>query len=491
MDLVIALYILLLVLLGVLLRQNRVLQQRLATATRPFADYTYLHDVTTGFPNRHLLQQRVTPLLSQGQGAYSLIVLKIKHFDEVNRMLGHSHANVVLTQIASRINANVAQNNLVLLLENQNLPIRVCHLGGVDFALWMQADGKGYSAEMLAHQLEKQVPEPLLLHGAAVEYQLSSGIVHIPEHGDQLAELLDKAFEALQQHDWQQSASAVFNEQMMHFNSEKLRMMAQLQTAIASGQLQLDVQPQLNFATQQIHSFEILLRWQHPEKGLLPPKMFLPLAEEMGIIYPLTTWVLHQAVVTLQQLVSHGQRIQLAVNISSHDLLQIEFVEHLQSLLANAGIEPSLLVLELKEDALMADAEAARPVLHRLRALGVELSLDDFGTGFTSLAVLRELPIQQVKVDSQFITGLHRSESQAAVTGAIIDMAKNLQLQVVAEGIEEEEVSEKLQLLGCTIGQGFLYSRPFSIEGLVPWLAQWNSRQPSAQVTFESTKVQR
>jgi diguanylate cyclase (GGDEF)-like protein len=480
MDLVIALYLLLLVLLGILLRQNRNLQRGLAEATRPFDDYSYLHDLITGFPNRHQLQRRVSPLLSQGQGQYSLLVLKIKNFDEVNRMLGHSHANVVLTQIASRINGSLLHNSDVLILENQNLPIKVCHLSGVDFAIWMQAGDRAYTAEILAQHIEKNVPEPLLLHGAAVEYQIISGIVHAPEHGDQLAELLDKAYEALQQHEWQHSASAVFDPAMMHFNSEKLRMMAQLQAAIGSQQLQLDVQPQVDLSSQQILSFEVLLRWQHPEKGLLAPKLFLPLAEEMGVIYPLTTWVLQQAILILAQLQQQSQQVQIAVNISSRDIIQIEFVEQLQQMLEQANVEPSGLMLELKEEALMADAEAARPVLHRLRALGIELALDDFGTGFTSLAVLRELPIQQVKVDCQFISGLHRSESQAAVTGAIIDMAKNLELQVVAEGIEEELVADKLLRLGCTRGQGFLYSKPFALSGLTYWLAQWQSNHPPA-----------
>ncbi len=476
MDLVIALYLLLLVLLGVLWRQNRALTQRLAEATRPFDDYSYLHDGVTGFPNRHLLQRRVSPLLAQGMGRYSLLVLKVKHFDDVNRMLGHSHANVVLTQIAARINASLHQWPQVLVLEQQNVPIRVCHLSGVDFAIWMQATDKAYSAEILAQQIEKQVPEPLLLHGAAVEYQIISGIVHVPEHGDQLTELLEKAFEAMQQHAWQRSSSIVFDPQMMNFNSDKLRMMAQLQAAIGSDELQLDVQPQVDLSTQQVLSVEVLLRWQHPEKGLLAPKLFLPLAEEMGIIYPLTTWVLQQAMAMLGQLQQRGQTVQLAVNISSRDLLQIEFVEQLQQMIMAAGIAPSSLMLELKEEAIMADAEAARPILQRLRALGVELALDDFGTGYTSLAVLKELPISQVKVDCQFIAGLHRSESQAAVTGAIIDMAKNLQLQVVAEGIEEEKVAEKLLRLGCTRGQGFLYSTPFAMAGLPYWLAQWQAK---------------
>lgn len=480
MDLVIVLYLLLLVLVWILFRQNRHLQRAVTEATRPFDDYSYLHDLITGFPNRHQLQRRVSPLLSQGQGRYSLLVLKIKNFDEVNRMLGHSHANVVLTQIASRINASLSQSTDVLILENQNVPIRVCHLSGVDFAIWMQAGDNGYTAETLSYQIEKNVPEPLLLHGAAVEYQIISGIVHAPEHGDQLAELLDKAYEALQQHEWQHSASAVFNPAMMHFNSEKLRMMAQLQAAIGSDQLQLDVQPQVDLVSHQVLSVEVLLRWQHPEKGLLAPKLFLPLAEEMGVIYPLTSWVLQQAIVVMAQLQQQGQSVQLAVNISSRDILQIEFVEQLQQMLEQANVAPSGLMLELKEDALMADAETARPVLQRLRALGVELALDDFGTGYTSLAVLRELPIQQVKVDCQFIAGLHRSESQAAVTGAIIDMAKNLQLQVVAEGIEEELVAEKLLRLGCTRGQGFLYSKPFALAGLTFWLAQWQSQHPPA-----------
>jgi EAL domain-containing protein (putative c-di-GMP-specific phosphodiesterase class I) len=180
----------------------------------------------------------------------------------------------------------------------------------------------------------------------------------------------------------------------------------------------------------------------------------------------------------LATLQKEGIVLQLAVNISSSDLLQIELVEHIQQLLARHQVKPGQLILELKEEALMTDPQAMLPMLQRLRALGLVLVLDDFGTGYTSLGMLREFPLQQVKIDAQFISGMHKSDAQVAITGAIIDLAKNLRLDVVAEGVEEQLSAEKLARMGCIRAQGFLFSQPFALAGLPAWMRQHQFHQP-------------
>lgn len=455
-------------------RQRKKLQQQLDLQPLTPDSFRLLHDEITGYPNKLALEQQLEVLLRrQPSQHFSLLLLKIKDFEQINKILGHSNSNLLLTQIASRINQHLISEPDVLQLEWQGQYASVVHLGGVDFAAWVNAGRKQHLAEYLAQRIEHEVPEPLLIHGCGIEYRIASGVAHYPQHGTLLNDLLDKAHQALQQHLWRFSDTQVFSEEMQTYTDEKLTMMSQLSVAISQRQLQLDVQPQVQLADRQVLAAEVLLRWQHPERGLLAPKDFLPLAEQIGMIYPLTQWVLQQSIQVMQQLKQDGFPIALAVNLASRDLMQVELVEQLQQMLEVADVDPKLLILEIKEDALLIEPGKALNVLNRLSQLGVQLALDDFGTGFSSLGYLRQLPIQQVKVDSSFIAGLHRSDTQAAVTGAILDVAKNLQLVVVAEGIEEQAVADKLKQMGCHRGQGFLYSRPFALHGLPAWIKQY------------------
>ena len=460
-------------------RQRQQLQQQLDLQPLTPDSFRLLHDEVTGYPNKLALEQQLEVVLRrQPSQHFSLLLLKIKDFEQINKVLGHSNSNLLLTQIASRINQHLISEPDVLQLEWQGQYASVVHLGGVDFAAWVNSGRKQHLAEYLAQRIEHEVPEPLLIRGCGIEYRIASGIAHYPQHGTLFNDLLDKAHQALQQHLWRYSDTQVFSEDMQTYTDEKLTMMSQLSVAIAQRELQLDVQPQVQLADQQVLAAEVLLRWQHPERGLLAPKDFLPMAEEIGMIYPLTQWVLQQSIQVMQQLKQEGFSIALAVNLASRDLMQVELVEQLQQMLEDADVDPKLLILEIKEDALLIEPGKALNVLNRLSQLGVQLALDDFGTGFSSLGYLRQLPIQQVKIDCSFIAGLHRSDTQSAVTGAILDVARNLQLVVVAEGIEEQAVADKLKQMGCHRGQGFLYSRPFALHGLPAWIKQYQHHRP-------------
>lgn len=436
------------------------------------------HDDISGFPNKFFLQQQLDELLKKHtENSYALLLIKIKNFDQVNQLLGHSNSNLILAQIAQRINDNLKNETNALTYEyRQQQPVRLCHLGGVDFAVWVDNSGKQHMAEYLADQLEKNVPEPMIVHGCAIDYQLISGIANYPEHGTQLNELLERAYLAVQHHSTLQGKSQVFDPKMLHYTSEKLALMAELRQAITEGQLALFIQPQVDMNSHQVLAGEVFVRWRHPTRGLLTPASFLALAEEMGVIYPLTQWVLNEAVAMIAELSSMQLVSKIAVNISSKDLLQDELIDTLEQLFEFHNVKPQQLMLELKESALVADPNQAMAMLQRLHRLGVELALDDFGTGFSSLSYLRQLPIQHVKVDCSFISDLHKSDMHSAITGAIIDMARNLELGVIAEGVEEQEVEQKLLRMGCNRGQGFLYSRPFELNGFAIWLKQWQQQ---------------
>lgn len=434
-----------------------------------------LHDDISGFPNKFFLQQQLDELLKRApEQHYSLLLIKITQFEQVNKLLGHSNSNLILAQIAQRINDHLAAEDKALTFEfRQQKPTRVCHLGGVDFAIWVDSDDKEHMAEYLADTLERAIPEPMIVHGCAVDYQLQSGIAHYPEHGTQLNELLERAHLALQYHSSLQGSSQVFSTDMLHYTNDKLTLMAELRQAITEQQLALYIQPQVDMRSHEVLAGEVYIRWRHPKRGLLTPDSFLALAEEMGVIYPLTQWVLNEAVAMIAKLKQAGLVSKIAVNISSKDLLHDELIEALEQLFDKYQVAPGQLILELKESALVAEPVKAMTMLQRLHQLGVELALDDFGTGLSSLAYIRQLPVQYVKVDCSFISDLHKSDMNAAITGAIIDMARNLDLGVIAEGVEEAEVEQKLLRMGCSRGQGFFYSRPFELSGFAVWLKQW------------------
>lgn len=434
-----------------------------------------LHDSISGFPNKFFLQQRLDKLLKRvPEQHYSLLLIKITQFDQINKLLGYSSSNLILAQIAQRINDQLAAEDKALTFEfRQQKPTRLCHLGGVDFAIWLDSSDKAHIAGYLADSLIRTVTEPMIMHGCAVDYQLRIGIAHYPEHGTQLDELLERAHLALQHHSSLHGGSQVFSIDMLHHTSEKLTLMAELRQAITEQQLTLYVQPQVDMQSHEVLAAEVYIRWRHPQRGLLTPDSFLALAEEMGVIYPLTQWVLNEAVAMIAQLKQAGLVSKIAVNISSKDLLHDELLEALEQLFNKYQVEPAQLMLELKESALVAEPVKAMAMLQRLHRLGVELALDDFGTGWSSLAYLRQLPVQYVKVDCSFISDLHKSEMNSAITGAIIDIARNLDLAVIAEGVEEAGVEQKLLLMGCSRGQGFFYSRPFELSGFAVWLKQW------------------
>ncbi|MDX1537525.1 bifunctional diguanylate cyclase/phosphodiesterase [Arsukibacterium sp.] len=459
------------------------LKLRLRKALQPKPDmqgFYSLHDDISGFPNKFALQRKLDELLkSAPDQQFALILLKVEQFDQINQLLGHSNSNLILAQIAQRINDKLADETKILTYEyRQQQPVRVCHLGSVDFAIWLDIGNQPARAEFLARQLQQSVPQPMLVHGCAIDYRLGVGISLYPEHSSQFNELLERAYLALQHFQWQRGASLLFSPEMINYTTEKLALMAELRQAIDDNQLVLFVQPQMAMRNRQVLAGEVLIRWRHPKKGLLAPEQFLALAEEMGVIYPLTLWVLEQAIKTIASLTEQQLVSRIAVNISSKDLLQDELIEALEQLFAKYQVKPELLMLEVSENALIAEPERTMAMMQRLHRLGVELALDDFGTGFSSLAYLRQLPVQHVKVDCSFISELHKTEAHMAITGAIIDMARNLGLGVIAEGVEGAEVEDKLLRMGCSRGQGFWYSQPFELSGFPSWLRQWQQRHP-------------
>jgi diguanylate cyclase (GGDEF)-like protein len=476
----IALLLLLLLTLIYIIKLKRDL--RLARRKQPDLQNFYsLHDDISGFPNKYAFQRQLEPILKMApEQQFALILLKVENFDQINQLLGHSNSNLILAQIAQRINDRLATESKILTFEYRQLqPVRVCHLGSVDFAIWLDVGSQPARAEFLAKQLQQTVPQPMLVHGCAIDYRLSVGISFYPEHSIQLNELLERAYLALQHYQWQRGASSVFSAEMINYTTEKLALMAELRQAIDTDQLVLFVQPQMHMQSRQVLAAEVLVRWRHPQKGLLAPEAFLALAEEMGVIYPLTQWVLEHAIQTIASLSAQQLTSRIAVNISSKDLLHDELIDELELLFAKYQVKPQQLMLEVSEKTLLAEPVRTMGMMQRLHQLGIELVLDDFGTGFSSLAYLRQLPIQYVKVDCSFISDLHKTEAHLAITGAIIDMARNLGLGVIAEGVEGAEVEDRLLRMGCHRAQGYWYSQPFDFSGFPAWLRQWQHRHPS------------
>ena len=252
--------------------------------------------------------------------------------------------------------------------------------------------------------------------------------------------------------------------------------MGELRRALEERELVLHYQPKATLADGQVRGVEALVRWQHPERGLVPPDVFIPVAEQTGLIRPLTLFVVEQALRQCREWREQGLELTVAVNVAMRNILDERFPDELAQLLAEEGLEPEVLELELTETSVLADPPRAKAILQRLRDTGVKLAVDDFGTGYASLAYLSELPVDEIKIDRSFVTAMDRDEQFARIVRSTIDLGRNLALSVVAEGVETRAVWSKLTDLGCDSAQGYFLAKPLPADELTPWLRDRSSR---------------
>ncbi|HSB95207.1 MAG TPA: EAL domain-containing protein, partial [Spongiibacteraceae bacterium] len=415
-------------------------------------EYQANHDSLTGLPNRNALQRELTRIIGDKTAPLNgLMLLDLDRFKEINDTLGHHVGDKILCQIGPRLRSVLEEDSFL------------CRLGGDEFAILTA--GSEDELIRIARQLLAALKEPFAFEGLKLQIGGSIGIAICAAEDLSGYELLRHADVAM--YAAKRGAEVVAYDRQLDQNTpERLALMQELGAGIRDGQLVLHYQPKVELSTARIVGVEALVRWQHPQRGLLPPSVFLPFAELGNTIHALTLNVLEQALEQQQRWLRQGLSLSVAVNLSAHNLMNDECCRQLQELLRRYSPAAGMLELEITETSLMQDPNGAVKVLREFADLGVKFSIDDFGTGYSSLAYLRLLPIHALKIDRAFVVDMIRGEQDAVIVKSIIGLAHNLNLQVIAEGVEDVATLDLLRQLDCDLAQGYYLGRPQSAESL-------------------------
>jgi diguanylate cyclase (GGDEF)-like protein len=424
-----------------------------------------LTDELTGLANRRAVLRRVEELCAE-ETPLALALLDLDKFKEVNDALGHAAGDDLLRRVATRLEAVLRPGDLL------------GRLGGDEFAVVALMDVDiplEEAARAVGRRLHDRIAEPFVIGGMSIHSAVSVGVTTStsgPDDGGQTpAHLLRQADVAMYDAKRSSTGVAVYDRSRHADSSGHLVLVEELRTALAGGQLVLHHQPQLDVATGAIVGVEALVRWQHPARGLLLPNDFLPLAEVHGLMGSLTEVVLAQAVTQAAAWRADGLHLPVSVNLSASNLLDVALPTRVADLLARHDLPPELLVLEVTESVLLTDPERSIAVVGALADLGATVSIDDYGTGYSSLAYLRELPVAELKLDRSFTADLLTDARTEAIVASTVELAHRLGLRVVAEGVEDEATLRHLRSLDCDVSQGYLHARPLPAEQLGCWLA--------------------
>ncbi len=428
------------------------------------------HDSLTELPNRELLFTSIEAAIRDAKDKGNMIALflmDLDRFKEINDTLGHHSGDNLLKQIGPRLQRHMDKNGVL-----------IARLGGDEFAVLIGSIESEGQAINHVEQVLSIVKQSFDIDGLKVEIGASVGVSLYPQHGDNPSTLLRCADVAMYHAKQHSLGYAIYSPDHDGYSLRRLSLMTDLGSAIRENQLFLQYQPKVTVQDNEVIGFEVLVRWQHPEHGLIPPDQFIPMVETGELIKPLTLWVVDNALRQLSNWHKAGFKVNVGVNISTRNLLDEELPDSLASLLEKHAVNPAYLELEITESAIMADPERALNILTRVNGMGIQLSIDDFGTGYSSLAYLKRLPIHALKIDLSFVSNMTRSQQDKIIVQSTINLAHNLQLAVIAEGVENKEILESLKNSECDQAQGFFISRPLDSNGIEEWLQ--TRRQPSA-----------
>lgn len=417
-------------------------------------EFLATHDELTELPNRALFMDRIRQAIARSernQNIFSVMFIDLDNFKVINDSLGHHAGDELLNKVAAELRDCIRASDTV------------ARFGGDEFALLIE-DSSPAEADALARRIGESFMKSIDLNGHAVYVGCSIGISLYPSDGEDVETLLKNADAAMYQaKESGKRTYHFFTDEIKEGADEKLLLSNGLRRAIENDELFLMFQPQFNMADKGITGMEALLRWQHPERGLILPGKFIPIAERTGLIHHIGEWVADAACRQMASWITQGYKVpKLAINFSADQFRRTNLANSLQRVLAHYRLDPSLLTIEITESALMANQSQCQNMLRDLKALGVTISIDDFGTGYSSLSYLRSYPIDELKIDRTFVDELGSNPDDRAITQTIVAMSKILGLDVIAEGVETEEQAEALQNLGCKTAQGYLYSKPIT-----------------------------
>ncbi|MBI3803276.1 MAG: EAL domain-containing protein [Nitrospirae bacterium] len=435
--------------------------------------YIAYNDLLTSLPNRVLLHDLVKKVLldraAEGK-PIALLLLDLDHFKEINDTLGHPYGDVILQQVGHRLSEAVGEED------------SVARLGGDEFAVLLAKVTSKEDSLLVANKILKALEVPFIIEEIPIAVEASIGISVYPDHGADFDSLLQRADVAMYVAKKTGSGCALYSPELNTHSERRLALMGELRQAIDHDELVLYYQPKIDLRTGRIIGAEALVRWEHPRHGRIAPDQFIGPAEQTGLIKPLTQWVLNQALRQGRMWGEIGFRIPMAVNLSARNLLEHRLPEAIEQLLQQYGTAPEWLQLEITESAILAEPARVLENATALDRIGTGLSIDDFGTGYSSLAYLKKLPVDEIKIDKSFIIGMKENRDDEVIVRSTIDLAHNLGLKIVAEGVETKETWDQLVALGCDAAQGYYMARPLAPDLFIDWLKRspWGFKKDEA-----------
>ncbi len=450
-----------------LISSQRLDQLRCEVAAR---EHQALHDSLTGLGNRTLFGQWVEQALEdrRPQERVGVLLMDLDGFKDINDTLGHHAGDVVLEQVAARVLGGLAPHRLA------------ARLGGDEFAFVIPGATGVEEIQAVAAEVRRAVSRPVPVAGMDLEVRASVGVSVAPDDGADVSTLLRRADVAMYAAKTSRRGLVSYDREIDQYAKRRLILTNELRQAMETGRLEVWYQPVARLATGEVTGMEALLRWRHAQFGAIPPAEFVPVAEQSGLIEPITWWVLETSLGELAAWRSEGFELTMAVNISARSLTGPDVTERLARQLAVAGIPAGDLTLEITESLMMADPDGSRRILEDLAGLGVRIAIDDFGTGYSSLSRLRRLPVHTVKIDRSFVMGMHRDEGDEAIVRATIELARNMGHEVIAEGVERQDTWDRLATLGCNLAQGHILAPAMPIDICRQWLLARQSPQMAA-----------
>lgn len=424
-----------------------------------------MHDELTGLPNQNYFHDKVHAASSRADNikkTFVLILIDINRFKEINSSLGHFYGDFILQQISSRIKDSIRNSD------------SLARWGGDKFAILLP-DTNLKTAIAISNTITANITQPFKIEENNISIETSHGIAVFPEHGEEPDKLMQSAHIALYEAQKNHVNYSIFDAERHHSPFKKMIMVSELRNAMNNGDLLLFFQPQISVINGKLNGAEALIRWQHPEKGLITPDYFIDVIEQTDLSKTLVIWVLEKALKHQKEWQGHGLDINVSVNLSVKNLHDYEFPAEVKKLLDKWQTNPNRITLEITESGLMVDPSRVTKVVSELKGSGFNLSIDDFGTGYSSLAYLRKFPAREIKIDKSFVLDMLNNEDSAIIVKSTIDLAHNIGRLVVAEGVENHDTHVLLKRFGCDFLQGFLFSKALPADEFLKWHHQYTS----------------
>jgi diguanylate cyclase (GGDEF)-like protein len=436
-------------------------------------EHQALHDSLTGLPNRKMILTELGQRLEEArrkQSHMAFCLLDLDRFKEVNDTLGHQVGDRLLAVVAQRIQGALRPNDLV------------ARLGGDEFAILLDPVRNDDAAVEVAHRVRQALTKPFHVEGMLFELEASIGVAVFPQHGEDVDPIVRRADVAMYLAKEERTGVEVYVADRDRNSASRLALLGGLRNALENGELRVHFQPKVSLSSGAVVGVEALVRWHHPQRGLVMPDEFIPMAEHSGLMSSLTEHVINESLAQVARWKQAGLDVPVAVNVSMRDLHGRDLVGVVASALEHHDLPASMLVLELTERVLTRDSGEVNTTLNALRRIGVSASLDDFGTGYSSMVLLKRLPISEIKIDRSFVSRLTADPGDVTIVASIVELAHGLGMTAVAEGVESEQVWDLLQNLGCDAVQGWYVSRPLDADNATAWLLRHPSQQRALRV---------